>query len=146
MKGYSRDMFDEMDEVFDRLFANLHREMMAGTGPVSGYRIVIEGSGFPPGEQELPPAGPRITTTPVAEVHRIDNEVKVIAELPGATEESIHLDIQGNKLIIDAGDPDMPYHTAADLPPVDAGSLQRSFRNGVLEVTFQALADPLQKK
>ena len=52
-----------------------------------------------------------MTGEPVAEVHRIGNEVKVIAELPGITEEALRLDVKGNTLVIDAGDADhsLPY-------------------------------------
>ena len=145
MNRYSRDMFEEMDEVFARLFTQMQQEMMTGNPAVSGYRIVIEGHGKPGRETDLPRADPRITNTPVAEVHRIDDEVKVITELPGALVESIHLDIQEKKLTIDAGDAEMPYHTTADLPPVDTGSMQQSFRNGVLEVTFRLLPEPAQQ-
>ena len=77
----------------------------------------------------------------VAEVHRIGNEVKVIVELPGVTDESLKLDMQGDRLIIDAGDADRHYHTSAMLPPVDPGSMQKSLKNGVLEITY-ALRSP----
>jgi len=145
MNSYSRDMFEEMDDMFARIFTRMQQEMMTGDPAVSGYRIIIEGHGIPRGEPDLPRADPRITNTPVTEVHRIDDEVKVITELPGALVESIHLDIQEKKLTIDAGDAEMPYHTTADLPPVDTGSMQQSFRNGVLEVTFRLLPEPAQQ-
>jgi HSP20 family molecular chaperone IbpA len=35
----------------------------------------------------------------------------------------------------------LQYHTHADLPPVDSGSMQTSFKNGVLEVTLKRLPD-----
>ena len=63
----------------------------------------------------------RVTGEPVAEVHRIGNEVKVITELPGITEEALRLDVKGNTLVIDAGDADHHYRTSAALPPVDIG-------------------------
>ena len=142
MKGYSRDMFEEMDEIFARLFSQMQQDMLADNRQFSGYRIVIRGSDFPESDGNTPGVQPRITETPVAEMHRIDDEVKVIAELPGARPDSIRLGVDGQRLIIDAGDPEMPYHTMADLPPVDAGSMQHSFRNGVLEVTFRLLPEP----
>ena len=142
MRGYSRDMFEEMDEIFARLFSQMQHEMLADNRQFSGYRIVIRGSDFPESSGNTLRVQPRITETPVAEVHRIDDEVKVIAELPGARPDSIRLGVDGQRLIIDAGDPEMPYHTMADLPPVDAGSMQQSFRNGVLEVTFRLLPEP----
>jgi HSP20 family molecular chaperone IbpA len=141
MNGYPRDMFEEMDEMFARLFSQMQQHMLTGNQPLSGYRIVVQNTGYPSAEPDIPSVQPRTTTNPVAEVHRIDDEVKVIAELPGARPESVRLDLQCQRLTIDAGEPDLPYHTTADLPPVDAGSLQQSFRNGVLEVTFQILPE-----
>ena len=41
--------------------------------------------------------------------------------------------------IIDAGDADRHYHTSALLPPVDAATMQKSLKNGVLEVTCALL-------
>jgi HSP20 family protein len=135
------DLFEEMDEMFDRLFMRMDREFTSGNPQVYGYRIVISNDGPPGGMPEIPPPSSRLTHEPVAEVHRIGDETKVVAELPGATGESIRLDVKGNMLIIDAGDAENHYHTTADLPPVEAASMQRSLRNGVLEVTFRNLVE-----
>ena len=81
----------------------------------------------------------RAGSEPVAEVHRIGDEVKVITELPGATREALHLTVDGNVLLIDADAGTRQYHTMATLPHVDPGSMQTLFKNGVLEVTFGIL-------
>ena len=135
------DMFDEMDEMFARLFSRMDREFMDGNSRVHGYRIEYLNGNPVQGMAETPLSPPRSTHEPVAEVHRIGDETKVITELPGATEEMIRLDVRGNTLVIDAGDAENHYHTTADLPPVEAASMQKSFRNGVLEVTFRNLPD-----
>ena len=135
------DMFEEMDEMFARLFTRMDREFASGNPQVCGYRIVMGNEGMPGGMQEIPASSSRVTHEPVAEVHRIGDETKVVAELPGATDESVRLDVKGNTLVIDAGDAENHYHTTADLPPVDAASMQGSFKNGVLEVTFRNLPD-----
>jgi len=135
------DMFEEMDEMFARLFTRMDREFMTGNPQVYGYRIVTGNDGARDGMQEIPAISSRVTHEPVAEVHRIGDETKVVTELPGTTDEMIRLDVKGNMLIIDAGDAENHYHTTADLPPVDVASMQKSFRNGVLEVTFRNLPD-----
>ncbi|MDD1689786.1 MAG: hypothetical protein LUQ66_03910 [Methanoregula sp.] len=135
------DMFEEIDEMFARLFSRMDREFMEGNPRVHGYRIEYSNANPVQGMTETPLSPPRSTHEPVAEVHRIGDETKVITELPGATEEMIRLDVRGNTLVIDAGDAENHYHTTADLPPVEAASMQKSFRNGVLEVTFRNLAD-----
>ena len=132
------DMFEEMDEMLARLFTRMDREFMNGTG-VSGYRVVFEHGGDAPGMAEAEPPRPRDDTEPVTEVHQIGDEVKVIAELPGVTEESLRLAVQGSRLVIDAGDAAHHYHTSAALPPVDVSSLHASIKNGVLEATFKCL-------
>jgi len=135
------DMFEEMDEMFARLFTRMDREFASGNPQVYGYRIVIGDDGAGEGMQELPPPSSRVTHEPVTEVHRLGDETRVVTELPGATEDMIRLDVKGDTLVIDAGDAEHHYHTTADLPLVDTASMQRSFRNGVLEVTFRNLPD-----
>jgi HSP20 family molecular chaperone IbpA len=70
------------------------------------------------------------------EIHRIGDEVKVITELPGTTMDAIELKLLGSTLTIDADGGSLQYHTHADLPPVDSGSLQTSFKNGVKRNIF----------
>ncbi|MCK9630401.1 MAG: hypothetical protein M0R30_02065 [Methanoregula sp.] len=135
------DMFEEMDEMFARLFSRMDREFMDGNPDVYGYRIEFRNGTPVQGMTEAPLSPPRSTHEPVAEVHRIGDETKVITELPGATEEMIRLDVKGDTLVIDAGDAENHYHTTADLPPVETASMQKSLRNGVLEVTFRNLPD-----
>lgn len=133
------DMFEEMDEMFARLFTRMDREFSAGTPQVTGYRMVYRNGGDPSTMAEVQKSQVRAMHEPVAEVHRLGDETMVITELPGATDETIRLDVNGSTLIIDAGDADRHYRTTAALPRVDAASMKRSFRNGVLEVTFRNL-------
>jgi HSP20 family molecular chaperone IbpA len=141
MNGYPHDMFEEMDEIFSQFVARMQGGVMEGNPNVSAFRIVITGGSPPVFPADVPAMPDRASASPVAEVHRLEDEVRVIAELPGATDESIRLNVTDQELVIDADGPGTPYHTTAMLPPVDAGSLRSTFRNGVLEVTFQALPD-----
>lgn len=134
-----QDMFREMDEMFARMFTRMSRGMGGGEPQVFGYHIVLGGGDESGSAMEEPAAPPRGDSAPVAEVHRIGDEVKVIVELPGASAESVALDVRDNKLLIDADGCMNQYHTVADLPPVNAASMQFTFRNGVLEVTFGTL-------
>jgi HSP20 family molecular chaperone IbpA len=137
MQGNPRDMFDEMDEMFARLFSRMDREFMAGFVQVHGFRIPARNDGEGPRIPEMAnDTAPLVTSEPLAEVHRIGNEVKVITGLPGITEEALRLDVKGNTLVIDAGDADHQYRSSAELPPVDITSMQKTLINGVLEVTF----------
>jgi HSP20 family molecular chaperone IbpA len=147
MNDDMQDMFRRMDAIMARLFTEMEAGFSADLPPGAvGYRIVIHGGKLPPGSGGFDETGPHDAKEPIAEVHRIGNEVKVIAELPGITDESLRLDMQKDRLIIDAGDADRHYHTSAVLPPVDSGSLQKSLKNGVLEVTFRTLTEPSGKE
>jgi HSP20 family protein len=148
MQGNPMDMFDEMDEIFARLFTRMNREFMNDMAPEYGYRITrLDDRGDPtmPEITDDVACPSCVPGEPVAEVHGIGNEVKVIADLPGITEELLRLDVRGDTLVIDAGDADHHYHTSVALPPVDPASLLKTLRNGVLEVTFTTLTDPLEK-
>jgi len=142
MKNDGMDIFDEMDQMFDRLFDRMSRNMVAGMDPSYEYRIVFRNGEPAEGFTETPAISPVPVTEPVAEVHRIGDEIKVIAELPGAVPESIRPEIRNSTLVIDADNGTQQYHTFAEIPPVDAGSMETSFRNGVLEVTLKALPAP----
>jgi HSP20 family molecular chaperone IbpA len=138
-----QDMFREMDTLFSQIFARMTRDFSAGEIPAFSFYMIM-----PPGEEPLPVHDTpcRGSTEPVAEVHRIEDEVKVIAELPGATMDAIKLRLNGSVLIIDAADDLANYHTTAELPPVDPGSMQTTCKNGVLEVTFKVLPDISEKE
>ncbi|RPI39585.1 MAG: hypothetical protein EHM53_05185 [Methanoregulaceae archaeon] len=141
------DLVDEMDEMFARLLTRMDREFMNSVRR-DGYRIIIRDGGecleIPEMRDDAAPVVP-ITSEPGAEIHRIGNEVNVIAGLPGITEEAQRLDVKGTTLIIDAGDADHHYHTSVSLPPVEMASIQKTLKNGVLEVSFVSQPDPSVK-
>lgn len=137
MKEDPQDIFDQMDAMMARMFAEMSRGAVTGMPPhAMGYRIIIHGGGMPQNSPDGSTMQARNPGEPVPEVHQIGDEVKVIVELPGVTDESLKLDMQGDRLIIDAGDADRHYHTSAMLPPVNAAPYQKSLKNGVLEITF----------
>jgi HSP20 family molecular chaperone IbpA len=143
MQGNPMDMFDEMDAVFSNLFSRMDREFFTSAIRAARYPVIFRDEGeWQEGEQETAAALPApVTTEPVTEVHRIGDEVKVIAGLPGITLEELRLDVQGHTLVIDAGYADNHFRTRTALPPISAASMQTTLKNGVLEVTFSCLQD-----
>lgn len=132
------DIFREMDALADHLFARMAQNFKTGMPQMYDRRVIIRNGDDLPEHSEWSESFPsRSSSEPIPEVHRIENEVMVIAELPGATKESVHLAVAGNELIIDADGGDRQYHTTAALPPVDTDSMQSSIKNGVLEVKFR---------
>jgi len=135
-----QDIFREMDTLADHLFARMARDSMTGMPQGFSYHVVLQNSGNQPAlREESDSISPRSGSEPVPEVHRIEDEVMVIAELPGATRETVRLTVLGNELVIDADGGVRQYHTTAAIPPVDPGSMQTSIKNGVLEVKFRVL-------
>lgn len=74
----------------------------------------------------------------LCEVIRFSNEIKIIAELPGAFEESIYVNADDNQLGIEAQSETREYYEIINLPPeADTKILKFVFLNGLLEITLQ---------
>jgi HSP20 family protein len=147
MKDDPQDIFRQMDLMMAQMFAEMTHGIANSMPPHAvGYRIILRGDMVP----QEPPHGsatqPRDPDGPVPEVHLIGDEVKVVAELPGAEKESIRLNIKDAIITIEADGRGQHYTTHADLPPVDATSMKTSYKNGVLEVTFAVMNDDQGQK
>ena len=146
MKNDPQDVFAQMDAMMAHLFRDMETGSSFGQPQTVGFRMVIQGGNPPP---ELPDPlvyQSRDSDEPVAEVHRIGDDVKVVVEMPGVSEESLNIRLDGQELIIDAAGSIRTYHTHAGVPPVDQKSVQHSLRNGVLEVTLHVLPEtPVQE-
>ena len=134
------DLFREMDALADHLFARMARKGETGFPGKYRYPEVFRDGDICPEPVEKPDTILSCSVSdPNPEVHRIENEVIVVAGLPGATRESVRLAVVSDRLRIDADGGDRQYHTAAAIPPVDSGSMKVSMKNGVLEVKFRIL-------
>jgi len=66
------------------------------------------------------------------------DELRLVADLPGAEKNNISLQCDGETLTIEAGE----YRERVRLPTrVDEHSAEATFNNGVLEVSFEKLDD-----
>jgi HSP20 family protein len=133
------DPFVRLWNDIDRLFSNV----MQGTGS-TGWQ--------PAGTVGLP-----------VEVYEEENELKVVAELPGVEEKDVAIELAGNVLTI-KGEKKVEqerneegYHLAErrygtfsrslQLPyEVEAGKVEASFTNGVLTVTIPKPAEQQPKR
>jgi HSP20 family molecular chaperone IbpA len=141
------DIFEEVEGMFTRLFAQMEREFSVSQ-QMHGYCFIVSDDGENLVTQDTPvdeAPVPGLSREPIVEMHLIGNEVKIITGLPGITEETLRLEVKGNVLVIDAGNADHHYHTSAALPPVDMSSMQKTLKNSVLEVTFTSLSEPPEK-
>jgi len=140
MKNDPQDIFGQMDAMMAQFFRSLDDRNPSDLPQMIGYRIVINGSSLPPDLPGSPAYLSRDTDEPVAEVHRIGTEVKVVVEMPGVSEESLNIQLEGSRLTIESAGDNRTYRSITNLPPVDPASRQQSLKNGVLEVTFESLS------
>jgi len=75
---------------------------------------------------------------PIVDVFDEREKLVVIAELPGVEEKDIHLDVKDDIINLYAEAKDRKYSKEVLLPsPVDANSMESSYKNGVLEIKLR---------
>jgi len=116
------------DDPFDEFFREIERmmdEMMGAEGDVHINR-------------DAPADGADLHL----DVHETDEEVRVVADLPGVDKESIDLKCDGTVLTIEADAAGQAYSERLTLPSrVDEHSASATYNNGILEVTFDREED-----
>ncbi|MCY0882255.1 MAG: Hsp20/alpha crystallin family protein [Acidianus infernus] len=124
MPNKERDIFDLADQLIREIgeeFERIEREFERS------FREIKERLETVPGIRK-----------PFVDVVEKENEIKVIAEMPGVDKKDIKVRVNGNKLIISAKSEDRQYYTEVELPAgVDESSAKAIYKNGVLEVTLQ---------
>lgn len=148
------DMFDQMFEDFEKEFEEMERQFMRGFdkgevkeyGPyVYGFRVTVGPDGKPKVEEfgnvkKLSGGKPVLSDErePLVDVIEKDNEVRVIAEMPGVEKDKIKVKLSGSKLQVNAEGQDRKYNKSIDVPPgIDENSIKASYKNGVLEVVMR---------
>jgi len=79
----------------------------------------------PPMPQEQPP-----------DIFDEEDHIKIIAEIPDVDGNDINLNLQGNKLTISVDILGRKYHQELKLPCSPKGELEKSYKNGILEVSI----------
>ena len=143
---FFRFPFEEFDELFRRMmkeFDELIRtaELSEGKPIVRGFSIRIG----PDGKPEIREFGTKPSIKeeidqrkPLVDVIETDEEVQVIAEMPGVNKEDIELSASETKLEIKAEGENRKYYEVVDLPDeVDPDSAKARYNNGVLEVVLK---------
>jgi len=110
---------DDRDDPFDDIFNEIER-MMDGMGG----SIDAADAGFG-GDAHV-------------SVYETDEEVRVVADLPGVEKESLRIKCDGRHVTISAATAASEYEERIELPArVDEHSASASFNNGVLEITLE---------
>ncbi|KPV64000.1 MAG: Small heat shock protein HSP16.5 [Candidatus Bathyarchaeota archaeon BA1] len=162
-----RDMEEMMEREFKEFTTRLPRDYVRerklpdGTtvrewGPfVYGYSMTIGPDGKPqirefgnvkpslrpePFGVTRPSLDVREEREPLVDVVSTDDEVKVVAELPGVEKESIKLHGTEDTLSISVDTPQRKYFKEVELPAkVDIKEAKTIYKNGVLEVTLRKI-------
>jgi HSP20 family protein len=117
---------DDRDDPFDDIFREIERmmdDMMDGANGFDGDQ-----SGF--------------STDTHVDVHETDDELRVIADLPGVQKDDISVQCDGEHVTISAHGQAREYDERISLPaPVDPRSGEASYNNGILEITFDRTGD-----
>lgn len=157
------EIFKEMEEMMQKQFEDLskaaprelvrERTLPDGSkvkewGPfVYGYSITMGPEGQPrirefgnikPGTRM---GKPQISVSeqrePLIDVLEADDEVRVIAEVPGVEKKDINLHGTEDSLTISVDTPQRKYYKEVDLPAkVDPKRARSAYKNGVLEVVL----------
>jgi len=94
----------------------------------------------PFGNVKATPKGPVVEEArePIVDVFEEENEIQILAEMPGVEEQDVELEIKGDILILSAMGSDRKYYKELLLPSqVEPEALSRSHKNGIFEARFK---------
>ena len=75
---------------------------------------------------------------PIVDVFDEEDHIRLIAELPGVSEDKIEIEVTGDILNLTASDTDKKYAKEILLPgKVNPQSLKTTYKNGILEITLE---------
>ncbi|MEM3640952.1 MAG: archaeal heat shock protein Hsp20 [Candidatus Bathyarchaeia archaeon] len=122
-------------------------------GPfVYGYSIKIGPDGKPEiqefGNVKPTRLGPKVKEErePLVDIVETDNEIHVVAELPGVEKEDIKLHGTEDTLTISVDTPQRKYYKELTLPAkVNVKEAKTQYKNGVLEVTLPKIKEKKPK-
>lgn len=110
---------DDRNDPFDDIFRELERMM----NDVMGGGVEVNDAGF--------------GSDTHVDIYETDEEIRVIADLPGVEKGDIGLTCDGKALTISAANDHRDYDERIALPGrVDEHSARATYNNGVLEVTL----------
>jgi len=153
MEKEMADSFRDMENLMPRDMVRV-RHLPDGSvrreyGPfVYGYSVKIGPDGKPtvrefgnmkpgPGGDKGFPLNLQDQREPLVDVIDEEDQIRVLAELPGVDKEDIHLYVDEHTLTIKVETPERRYHKELVLPDEIESSTSRStYRNGVLETVL----------
>lgn len=154
-RDWFRRIMDEIENdfaVFDQMFDQLMREMEGGTRSAKplfyGFSVTVGPNGRPVVREfgNVRQSGAKKVVASDVREPLVDviydegnDEVKVIAEMPGVERDRVSVEAAEDEVSIRAEGTDRKYEANVPLEVrVDPGSAKASYKNGVLEVRLKA--------
>ncbi len=139
------DLVSEMSEKGEQI--KERTQEFSGKGPfkdvngVYGFSIKMGASGKPEvnsfGNVKKSQNGPVVDEVrePMVDIFEEDDEIQIIAEMPGVAKNQIKLELNGDVMMISAQNNKRKYQKELLLPtPVKEQTVVYSYKNGILEV------------
>jgi HSP20 family protein len=137
------NIFGNLDEIIERMFESIDMGQMKSKPFIYGFSLT-QRPGEEPDIQEFGNIRPSIhgfevgERKPIIDVFESEDEVHVVAEMPGVDKEDIKIDATETSLDISAKTENMEYSEHVELPvSVHTDSAKASYKNGVLDVTLK---------
>ncbi len=145
---WEHDIFGDLDEMIERIFESIKMDTtdmdeIKSRPFIYGFSLTQR----PGGEPEIQEFGNIRPSShgfeigerkPLIDVFESEDEVHVIAEMPGVDKKDIKLDATETSLDIRAKTESVEYSEHVDLPvSVDTDSAKASYKNGVLDITLK---------
>jgi HSP20 family protein len=124
---------DDRDDPFDEFFEEIERMMNEMMGGNAEFRVERPGAGG---------AGTTAGHDIHVDIQEADDELRVVADIPGVDKEAIDLQCDGETLTLQASGDSRDYRESITLPTrVDEHSADATYNNGILEVSFDPATD-----
>ncbi len=141
------DLLGEMIETGEEEVTRSSEFRIKGLGDkargVYGFSVRTGVGGIPRvqpfGNIRATEAGPEVTEVrePLVDLFDEESEIVLVAELPGVAEDEVHVALQDDILSLETTG-ERKYAREILLPePVAAATLQKTYKNGILEVRLQ---------
>lgn len=155
MEELEREMAETIRQMEETMPDEMLREVRGPNGSIRreygpfvyGYSVKIGPDGKPvirefgnmkPGVEEERPLSLQERREPLVDVIEDDDSFKVLAELPGVEKEDIKLHATIRGLTINVDNAERKYFKELAFPvDINRSTARSTYRNGVLEVTFQ---------
>jgi HSP20 family protein len=160
-RRFGADPFSNMFSDFsgiERMMNDLMKNMFSGEQRIEPGKPFVYGFSMksgPDGKPVIsefgnvkPQAKARVTDArePLVDVVEKENEIIVIAELPGVSKEEIDLEAASDRLIIDVENSEKKFYKEVVLPcDVKEDAIDASYKNGILEVKLKRVSESRPK-